>query len=203
MQLSSMFVASEYTTLTATLRESGLPVYRYDESTQRGDTFGHRLCNAIEDTLSLGHGQVIIVGGDCPTLRTSDITTAAQLLQSHGSVLGPDERGGIYLIALTATTYNREALLAVRWQTADVRRDIQKHLDDSPPALLTTRRDVHSLDDIRDLLHEPRELAAKISTLVHYILDQIRAKPRAVTEMIGNPCIFLDASQERGPPVLV
>lgn len=81
---------------------------------QEGASFGQRLENAIESLATLGYEEIVIVGRDCPELGQNDICDAFALLQQHRLVLGPDHRGGCYLIGFHAS--DREKLRGIRWQ---------------------------------------------------------------------------------------
>src|ERR1044071_3386670 len=65
---------------------------------QTGPDFGARLENAIARIDELGYDEVVVIGSDCPTLRPIDIEHAFGKLGSRKLVLGPDHRGGCYLI---------------------------------------------------------------------------------------------------------
>src|SRR5260370_8195746 len=67
---------------------------------QEGASFGQRLENAMETPARLGYQEIVIVGRDCPELGESDIIQAFALLRQHHLVLGPDHRGGGYLLCI-------------------------------------------------------------------------------------------------------
>ena len=69
---------------------------------QRGDDLGARLDAAAEHARALGHGPVIIVGTDSPTLPPSFVRLALASLASGESdvALGPTDDGGYYLVGL-------------------------------------------------------------------------------------------------------
>lgn len=63
---------------------------------------GYSLLHAAEDLLSAGHGGACLVNADSPTLPTSVLIEAVEVLGAPGDrvVLGPASDGGYYLIGL-------------------------------------------------------------------------------------------------------
>lgn len=106
-----------------TAHATGLPVYHCSESEQRGATFGERLDHCVAAILA-DHQSVIIIGNDCPGLDTTVLTAAARELTRNDVVLGPDRRGGVYLIGISRAAYDRVDLLDVEWQTRHVITDL-------------------------------------------------------------------------------
>jgi glycosyltransferase A (GT-A) superfamily protein (DUF2064 family) len=118
---------------------------------QRGDSFGQRLGAAAEDLHAAGYERVVIVGSDCPQLRESDVADAVRLLKTHQLVLGPDHRGGCWLIGLHLS--DRAVLREIVWQ-----RDTDFHqLRDrarcpSAVAILETKIDIDAPEDVQTLI---------------------------------------------------
>jgi glycosyltransferase A (GT-A) superfamily protein (DUF2064 family) len=82
---------------------------------QRGRSFGERLENAVETLARSGYERIVVVGRDVPQLTADDVRTALGALDSHRLVLGPDHRGGCWLIAFHAR--DRASLLnGIHWQ---------------------------------------------------------------------------------------
>jgi rSAM/selenodomain-associated transferase 1 len=69
---------------------------------QRGNTFGERLFNALDDLLQCGYEQVVIMDADSPTLPARFLREAFERLSRPGDrvVLGPTTDGGYYLIGI-------------------------------------------------------------------------------------------------------
>jgi uncharacterized protein len=69
---------------------------------QRGAGLGERLESAAAHAAALGHGPVIIVGADSPTLPPSFVERAVGALDAGEAdvALGPTEDGGYYLVGL-------------------------------------------------------------------------------------------------------
>ncbi len=98
-------------------KKSGLPVFNYPEHQQRGDSFGERISNAFQDLFDLGFTNVISVGNDCPDISVSDINKSNEQLGIHSAVLGPDQRGGAFLIGLSSKAFDKNAFAQLDWQT--------------------------------------------------------------------------------------
>src|SRR5436189_293869 len=81
---------------------------------QAGHDFATRLENAIARINELEYDEVVVIGRDCPSLRPIDIEHAFGKLESRKLVLGPDHRGGCYLIAFRLR--DRALLCGVRWK---------------------------------------------------------------------------------------
>jgi len=89
---------------------------RYTEQVN-GD-LGDRLARAFAVAFDKGHGPVVIVGADCPTLAAQHLAAAFRALADHDLVLGPATDGGYYLIGMDRL---RTGLFAdIPWSTATV-----------------------------------------------------------------------------------
>ena len=101
-------------------KRSSLPVILSNEVNQVGDSFGERLSNAIENVFAKGYASVIVVGNDCPDLNQVDISNAKELLRTSDLVIGPDHRGGTYLMGLSKESFQKDAFSRLNWQTQDL-----------------------------------------------------------------------------------
>jgi len=114
---------------------------------QKGPTFGERLANAIEELSDLGYSEIVIVGRDCPDLEIADIHLAFDRLGDSRLVLGPDHRGGCYLIAIHAVDRNR--LRGVKWQQNTDYAQLQNIFGAAETFILPVKHDIDSVADIR------------------------------------------------------
>jgi 2-phospho-L-lactate guanylyltransferase (CobY/MobA/RfbA family) len=107
-----------YQRTLATSAATGLPLVLIDEREQRGTTFGERLKHAFQDTFQQGYKRVILIGSDVPDLRPDHLLRAAEKLDHTDWVLGPDLRGGAYLIGCTEEAFYRNLTLdSLPWQS--------------------------------------------------------------------------------------
>lgn len=113
---------------------------------QCGASFAERLENAIESLAQLGYQEIVIVGRDCPELGQSDIFEAFALLRQHRLVLGPDHRGGCYLIGIHVNDQGK--LHGIRWQRNTDFRQIVDRFGDQQVCRLCVKLDLDSLSDV-------------------------------------------------------
>lgn len=67
---------------------------------QKGEDLGDRMHNAIDNLLSMGYENVILIGSDIPDISPMDINTAFEILKEKDIVLGPSYDGGYYLVGM-------------------------------------------------------------------------------------------------------
>ncbi len=113
---------------------------------QCGVSFADRLENAIESLVQLGYQEIVIVGRDCPELEQSDIFEAFELLAQHRLVLGPDHRGGCYLIGIHAN--DRGKLHGICWQRNTDFRQILERFTNQDVYQLYVKIDLDTLSDV-------------------------------------------------------
>ena len=63
---------------------------------------GARLVRAFEEAFAAGAERVVVIGSDCPEVRTSDVRSAWAELRTHDLVVGPAIDGGYWLLGLRA-----------------------------------------------------------------------------------------------------
>jgi rSAM/selenodomain-associated transferase 1 len=82
--------------------------------------FGDCLFGAISKLLDRGHQSAVVLNSDSPTLPTSFLADAAEILARPGdrAVLGPSDDGGYYLLGLKAR--HRGLFERVAWSTEHV-----------------------------------------------------------------------------------
>jgi glycosyltransferase A (GT-A) superfamily protein (DUF2064 family) len=114
---------------------------------QDGVSFGQRLENAVESLAKLGYREIVIAGRDCPDLELRDILRAFEELDRHALVLGPDHRGGCYLIGIHAS--DRMKLRAVQWQRNTDFRALLKRFGPQNAFRLAVKMDLDTWGDIR------------------------------------------------------
>ncbi|MEP6937239.1 MAG: DUF2064 domain-containing protein [Chthoniobacterales bacterium] len=113
---------------------------------QVGRTFAARFENAVEELHGLGFSEIVAIGVDCPGLCATDIATAFAQLQNHRLVLGPDHRGGCYLIAFRSS--ERELVRNVTWRRNGDCAQLARRCSREQLCLLGTKQDVDSWSDL-------------------------------------------------------
>lgn len=114
---------------------------------QFGASFAERIENATATLASLGYAEIVMIGRDCPELCERDISIAFAQLESKRMALGPDHRGGCYLIAFRSV--DRRLLRGIRWQRNTDCAQLLALCAASELTLLAVKRDVDSLADVR------------------------------------------------------
>ena len=130
---------------------------------QVGRNFRDRFGNAVGALTRLGYDEIVAVGGDCPSLHKNDIVIAFQQLAHNKLVLGPDHRGGCYLIGFHAA--NREVLHDIRWNRNSDCGQLRARCAASEVFLLPVKQDLDSWADLR-LLARTGEAAGKIAAFL-------------------------------------
>ncbi len=135
------------------LHASPFPVYHVDETMQRGGNFAGRLANAFQLIFDKGYDHVIAVGNDCADLNVNwrQVATA---LRNGKVVLGPDLRGGGYLIGLSKYHEIHAIFDKISWHSERVFEQLKDHF--KSVLILGKIRDVNTLRDVHlvDFLHE-------------------------------------------------
>ena len=103
-----------------TIHKTKLPCFTSDETTQEGATFGEKLSTAIQAVFNQGFEKVIIVGNDTPGLTAAIIQKANVSLDHNELVLGPDYKGGAYLIGISKGVFDKDLFANLSWKTSKV-----------------------------------------------------------------------------------
>lgn len=70
------------------------------EEVQLGVDLGERMSNAFLSLFQKGYKKVIIIGTDCPEIKTADIKDSFQALEKKEVCIGPAMDGGYYLLGM-------------------------------------------------------------------------------------------------------
>ncbi|MBK8297151.1 MAG: TIGR04282 family arsenosugar biosynthesis glycosyltransferase [Saprospiraceae bacterium] len=73
----------------------------FNKKLQSGNDLGLRMKHAFRE-LFQQHKKVIIIGSDCPYLKTAHLEAASVLLETYDCVIGPAKDGGYYLLGLNS-----------------------------------------------------------------------------------------------------
>lgn len=126
--------------------------------------FGRCLLHAVQGLFDKGFSSVCLLNSDSPTLPTSYLRRAAELLAAHGDrvVLGPAEDGGYYLIGLKRP--HAHLFTGIAWSTETVAAQTRARAReaDIPITELSPWYDVDDsggLSRLREELAEPTRYA--------------------------------------------
>lgn len=147
---------------SASVRESGFPVFHFHEGNQEGKTFGERFANAYREVFDLGYESVVSVGNDIPDLSNTAWDEVALQLNAGKAVVGKTKRGGAYLIGFSRVQFDYEGFRALPWQKSNLFDSLLNHFTNrsTKTALLSTLRDLNSF---HDLIHFMKDLKGKSS----------------------------------------
>jgi len=140
---------------------------------QNGRDFGERLYNAVEVLAADGYEEIIVVGGDCPELSEEDISRAVAKLSEVDVVLGPDHRGGTYLIGFHAA--DRRLIELVVWQRNTDCRQLQSLYAGRPVFLLSPKIDLDTWSDLQFLARREGALHRWLARQLAILIGRVRA----------------------------
>ena len=163
---------------------------------QTGQDFAARFENAIEEIAQLGYDEVVAVGRDCPGLRAPDIERAFAELASRKLVLGPDHRGGCYLIAVRVT--DRELLRDVRWNQNTDCGQLRNRCAAASVFLLPVKHDLDSWSDIRIFARSGDPLA-RLALFLLAVICGLRKRPAHFVDIAAQ---HMRVRQQMPPPAL-
>lgn len=182
--------------ITEVAKRSKLPVFTFTEREQEGSDFGERLYNAFQSLFNQGYEKVISVGSDIPELNVTDIKMANRELEHMKVVLGPDKRGGAYLIGLHKDALHT-SFKNLRWQSAFLANDLRKYTELLKLSihLLIARFDLNKIAEVGYL--------KSVSKVLALILEQLLKRSGIVWDSLES-YVNLFTTREvsrRGPPV--
>ena len=164
---------------------------------QSGGSFGQRLESALTEARRRGYEQIVVIGGDTPGLRTSDLAAAFEKLSDHEVVLGPAPDGGVYLIGLRV---NPAGLFeGISWCTPRVFGQLRDR-GGSVAILCEIRHDVDGFADLRELLIHGR-LGLTLAGLAAAVTQGPAAAPHPDAAAPGRRSDhFIPVEAQRPPP---
>lgn len=154
-----------------TIESTGIPIFHYHQDNQTGASFGERLANAYQEVFDLGYDSVISVGNDSPEINQLDWTNISEKLNNGENVIGPNLRGGTYLIGINKHQFNKSSFASLPWQSAKLFVALVQYCKSfSAPSILEKLRDLNTFHDLRQFVNEASSLR-KLSQLVKSILS--------------------------------
>ena len=161
---------------------------------QVGRGFTARFENAVERIAQLGYDEIVAIGRDCPGLRASDIERAFAELASKKLVLGPDHRGGCYLIGFHCADW--ELLRGVRWKQNTDCAQLRDRCGDEHVFLLPVKHDLDSWADVRIFARGDNPLAR----LASFLLDVICGAHARLVRFVSIATQQMRVRQQMPPP---
>lgn len=140
-------------------KSTQLPVFISQEIPHSGNTFGCKITACASHIFELGYEKLIIIGNDCPSLTSNVILEANLQLKKFAHVVGPDQRGGTYLIGLHAKDFHQESFKNLSWESNSFFSSYI-HLTKDAAFRLSLLSDLHSYRDV--LTYEPSVLLVRL-----------------------------------------
>lgn len=106
---------------------------------QGGGNLGRRMTHLMR---TMPPGPVVIIGSDCPALRSHHIAQAFRLVRGYDGVIGPSPDGGYWLIGLRRSPKISNIFDNVRWSTSFARADTLRNCVSLDMAALEMLEDV-------------------------------------------------------------
>lgn len=129
----------------ATVKSLEIPVFHFGSHNQEGQTFGIRISNAISSVFEKGFANVLVVGGDCPEMKISDLHQAVNSIKQNPFIVGPNYRGGAYLLGFSKELFHAQKVADLSWCSATLIDDLKEY---SKAHFLKKRRDVNFTSDL-------------------------------------------------------
>ncbi|MGB7394037.1 MAG: DUF2064 domain-containing protein [Pricia sp.] len=95
--------------------KSGVDAFFIDERQQQGHTFGQRYANAFQQIFDQGYTKVVSIGNDSPDLTADTLRKAIDEIQYNDLVVGPSADGGVYLLGMSASLFDKQEFLNLPW----------------------------------------------------------------------------------------
>jgi len=144
-RLSSLLIQSARKTAV----RSGLPFFEINSTEQEGNSFGERISNALASVFSSGFDSVIVIGNDCPQLTVSHIKTSTEGLADNKLVLGPDNRGGVYLVGINKAIFNQRGFIDLPWQSPELYNNLRSFMPvEASLLILPALKDINNFSDL-------------------------------------------------------
>jgi rSAM/selenodomain-associated transferase 1 len=126
---------------------------------QEGTDLGERMKNAFTRVFQEGQDRAIIIGSDMPDLPARLLNEALESLVTHDCVIGPAADGGYYLIGFAKAGFRPTVFDNIAWSTERVFAETMLRLehDGARVHVLPLRRDVDTIDDLRDFFERNRD----------------------------------------------
>ena len=174
--------------------EGAADVHLFGSRAQHGRTFAERFENAIETLSALGYEEIVAVGRDCPDLSANDVAQAFAQLREKRLVLGPDHRGGCYLIAFHAA--DRALLHGIRWKRNTDCAELCARVGLEAVFQLSIKHDIDSWADVRLFARTDNAIA----WLATFLLATVSAFSREIAPFVHAAVRFMRVRGQMPPP---
>ena len=140
----------ERTATAAASKTNNLYVFQSNQLIKpSNNSFGKRLSEAIQVVFERGFEKVICIGNDCPALDENRILAAVEKLQTVDTVVGPDKRGGVYLLGISSKSFKPEIFENLAWQSEQMLESFMEQYISKNVLLLETLSDIHTFYELQ------------------------------------------------------
>lgn len=112
-------------------------------------SFGKQLSLAIQLIFEKGFEKVICIGNDCPALNKNRILEAVDKLQATDAVIGPDNRGGVYLLGISSKDFKPEIFENLAWQSEKMLESYIEQATNQSILMLEALSDIHNFQELQ------------------------------------------------------
>lgn len=175
-----------------------LPVIKCFSLDQKGESFGERFTDAIEQAFELGYDELIVTGSDTPDISAAIFRQAATRLRSDQLVLGPSTDGGVYLIGIHKELFRRDLFLNIPWLSSKVCESLQEYAA-VLNATIAYQETFHDVDSVCCI----QRFAWSDSSWFHQLLAQLFASVKKARMLQGDVVLTTYSHTTaglRGPP---
>lgn len=131
------------------IEKSPLEKFEADiEEIQVGVDLGVKMSNAFQNLFQKGYKKVVIIGTDCPDIKSEDINAAFLSLEKKEVCIGPALDGGYYLLGMRQ--FYGSLFQNIPWSSSEVSKKTLEILnrDQISYELLKTLRDIDTEEDL-------------------------------------------------------
>jgi hypothetical protein len=183
------------------IKHSGLPYFHFSEKEQCGNNFGEKFTNAIQRIFDLGFDRIISIGNDTPHLTKLEIRKAIESIEVGNQVLGPSRDGGIYLLGLLKSEFDKEHFLTFSWGRSCLYQELKKYFEISgeKTLILPAFVDVDTIYDVSILLRFTSFIPFGIIKLFQALIS--REKILRFELALGEITPFYTPNSNKGSPL--
>lgn len=154
----------------------------------------------MQAVFDLGYGRVLVVGNDCPGLTPALLLRAADALRDAPVVLGPDRRGGLYLLGISRAAFDRNQLAQLPWQRPALCRATRRAFANCTVTELPRLGDVNHLADLQTCCPADAGVGVFVGALLALLAQPVKPGFFPVRQWL-TAVPGLGNNALRGPPV--
>ncbi|WP_375443827.1 DUF2064 domain-containing protein [uncultured Fibrella sp.] len=182
-----------------TAEATAMPVIHSATLIKCAGTFGEQFDRACRAAFALGFERLLVIGNDCPALTSIHLLHAADQLQQASVVIGPDQRGGLYLLGITRASFEVLVPGTLPWQTCQLARAVRQLLVNLPVVVMPRLGDVNKLVDLYQ--YQSGTLAVTLFIAQLLLLD-VGEPMRSTNQQLAQPTdVYPGTRFLRGPPI--